>query len=316
MRLALDLEHVESDVDVRRPGRAALHRGEGRSAVLADRDDLTVEDAVRRADTALERPHHGGEAAGQIVVGPAAELTGAAAKVRDGAVAVPLHLVEPALAGRDLLDERGEHRPVAVRRRPASWPRATCLLLVALADQKPVLRVAVELRRHERPRPVEALAVQPDREAAVALLLDQLVRPAVPDLDRAGAVVAGRDLPLEVRVVERMVLDVDGERAPARLERDALRDRPARERAIALEPEVVVEPPSVVPLHDEDGIGWPRGNLPVPPSPLPGSAFADRRFHRRFRRRLRVALAPVLAECHRRQLPGPADRRTAVDVSA
>ena len=39
----------------------------------------------------------------------------------------------------------------------------------------------------------------------------QLVRAVVPDLDRAGAVLALRDLALERRVVERVVLDVDGE---------------------------------------------------------------------------------------------------------
>ena len=45
------------------------------------------------------------------------------------------------------------------------------------------------------------------------LLLDELVRAAVPDLDRAGAVVALRDLTLEGGVVEGVVLDVDGEDA-------------------------------------------------------------------------------------------------------
>ena len=38
----------------------------------------------------------------------------------------------------------------------------------------------------------------------------------------------------------------------ARLERDSLRNGPARERAVPLEPKVVVEPPGVVALHDED----------------------------------------------------------------
>jgi hypothetical protein len=51
--------------------------------------------------------------------------------------------------------------------------------------------------------------VQPHREAAVALLLEQLVRAAIPDLDRARAVVPFRDLTLEASVLERMVLDMD-----------------------------------------------------------------------------------------------------------
>src|SRR5207244_6245760 len=90
------------------------------------------------------------------------------------------------------------------------------------------------------------------RQPAVLLLLDELVRALVPDLDGARAVVPLRDLALEARVLERMVLDVHGEVLLARLERHALRHRPARERAVALEAEVVVEPPRIVPLDDED----------------------------------------------------------------
>ena len=58
--------------------------------------------------------------------------------------------------------------------------------------------------------------------------------------------------PSKLAVVERVVLDVHGQVALARLERDALRHGPARERAVALEAEVVVEPPRVVALDDED----------------------------------------------------------------
>src|SRR5207248_3221544 len=81
------------------------------------------------------------------------------------------------------------------------------------------------------------------------------------------------DLALEAPVLERMVLDVDGEVLLARLERNALRHRPRGEDAVALEAEVVVKPPRVVPLHDEDRplrLGLPalaseglRGLLPV-----------------------------------------------------
>ena len=76
--------------------------------------------------------------------------------------------------------------------------------------------------------------------------------PAVPDLDRPGPVLTRRDLALEGGVVERVVLDVHGEVALPGLERDPLRHRPARERAVALEAEVVVEPARVVALNDEE----------------------------------------------------------------
>ena len=53
--------------------------------------------------------------------------------------------------------------------------------------------------------------MQPDGETAVRLLLDEVVGATVPDLDEPGAVVPFRDLSLEGRVVERMVLDVHRE---------------------------------------------------------------------------------------------------------
>ncbi len=135
------------------------------------------------------------------------------------------------------------------------------------------------MRGYERPGALEAFAVQMNGQPAVALLLDELVRAVVPDLDGARAVVPLRDLAREGRVVEWMIFDVHGERSLARLERHALRHRPRRERAAPLEAEVVVEPPRVMALDDEDRI------LRPPP----------------FRRErlgglLRVALAVVLAE--------------------
>src|SRR4029077_19881275 len=99
-----------------------------------------------------------------------------------------------------------------------------------------------------------ALAVQPHREPAVVLLLEQLVRPVVPDLDGARAVVPLRNLPLEASVLERVILDVNREMLLAGLERNALRHRPGREHAVAFEPEVVVQPPGIVTLNDEDRI--------------------------------------------------------------
>jgi hypothetical protein len=134
------------------------------------------------------------------------------------------------------------------------------------------------VRRDERPCPFEALAVEADGQPAVTLLLDELERAAIPDLDRAGAVLARRNRPLEARVLERMILDVHRKMLLSRLERHALRDGPARERAIDLEAEVVVQAPRVVPLHDEDRLLAP---LAVPEW---------------LARRHRVALAVVLGQ--------------------
>ena len=241
-RLAVDLEHVEDLV--REPGAPLLHRREARPPVRVEGHDLAVDDRIGRAQRLGELLRHDREPLRQVVAPARDELRLAAAHVGERSVAVPLRLEQPALAARQFLRQGREHRPVdaaAGRRRP----------LLALAEDEPVLLVAGEVRRHERPRAFEPLAVQPYREAAVALLLQQLVRAAVPDLDRAGAVVPLRDLALEAPVLERMVLDVDGEVLLAGLERHAFRHGPGNEHAVALEAEVVVEPPRVVPLDDE-----------------------------------------------------------------
>src|SRR5439155_25609086 len=89
-------------------------------------------------------------------------------------------------------------------------------------------------------------------DASVLLFLRVFVGPAVPGSARAGALFALWDLPLERRIVERVLLHVDGEVLLAGLERNAFRHGPARKLAATLEPEVVVETPRVVTLHDED----------------------------------------------------------------
>ena len=152
-RLAVELEHVEDVVDEVRA--ALLHGREARAAVLVDRAHLAVEHRVRRADRAGQRPRHGREALGQVVVAPAHELHLAAAQVGERAVAVPLHLEEPALLRRDVLGERREHRRVLLGHGR----------LAGLADEEPVLLLAAELRRDERPEPLEPLAVERARSA-------------------------------------------------------------------------------------------------------------------------------------------------------
>ena len=135
--------------------------------------------------------------------------------------------------------------------------------------------------RHERPDAVEALAVQLDGQPAVALLLEELVGPAIPDLDGAGAVLSGRDRALEVAVLERVILHVHREVPLTASERDSLRHRPARERAVALEPKVVVQAPRIVSLDHESGFRARPSRLSERLRRLPGSA-----------------LAPILVEAH------------------
>ena len=123
---------------------------------------------------------------------------------------------------------------------------------------------------------VQALAVEGDHHLLVAELV-RLVGPAVPDLHHAGAVLARRDLAREVDVLDRVVLGVDRQVVALRVGRDALRDGPRDEHAVALEPQVPVQPAGVVLVHDEArllrGVGWPR---PGPGSGVEPKSRLDR----------------------------------------
>src|SRR5439155_12796212 len=243
-RHTVDLQNVEDRVDDLRVALSLLHRGEARTTLLVERAHLPVDDAFGRADRALERLRDVGEPLCQVVLVARDETCLASAHVTESAVTVPFHLVQPVVPLWQILCERGEHWLVVVAHRPQR--------VVALTEQEPVLRIAVELRGNERPRSLEPLPVQPHGETAGGFLLHDLVGSAVPDLDGAGAVVPLRDLALERRVVERVILDVYSERALPGLERNAFRNGPRCKRTVALEAEVVVEPAGVVALHDED----------------------------------------------------------------
>ena len=100
-------------------------------------------------------------------------------------------------------------------------------------------------------RPRSRSPIRSNGEPAVALSLDERVRPTIPHLDRARAVLPGGDHALEGTVGERVVLDVHREVAGAGIERDPLRHGPAAQDALLLEPEVVVQSPRSMALHHE-----------------------------------------------------------------
>jgi hypothetical protein len=109
--------------------------------------------------------------------------------------------------------------------------------------------------------PVLSLRLEQDVLAAQALsveghhhfVLAELVRfvgPLVPDLNLSGAVFALRDLPGEVDVLDRVILDVNGEVISLGVVRDPLRDRPRDEHAVALQSQVPMETARVMLVHD------------------------------------------------------------------
>ena len=238
---------------------------------VVERAELSVEHDVGRADREGGAPRDVLEPFREVVVVPALNDTSPPDTVT--IARNPSHFgsyTQPSPAGSDV-GRDGEHRPVP---RCAAFPRV-------LAQQQPVLGVAVEVRRYERPHAVEPLAVEADGQAAVALLLQQLVRAPVPDLDRAGAVLARGNRALEVGVLERVILDVHGEMPLPAPERNPFRHGPAGERPVALEPEVVVQPPRGMALDHE------ARSLVRPVAPV-----------ERLGRPVAAALTAVLVEAH------------------
>src|SRR5206468_6850761 len=90
----------------------------------------------------------------------------------------------------------------------------------------------------------------------------------VPQHDRAAAIFALRDRPLEGAIVERMVLGTHGKAVFARIEARALGHRPALEHAVELQPKVPVKPGGVVLLDDKAVAAFSLGHLKLAPARL------------------------------------------------
>src|SRR2546428_11374106 len=100
-------------------------------------------------------------------------------------------------------------------------------------------------------------------------------RSSVPQPDRSRAVLIFRDHALEVAVGQRMIFDVDGEPLVRRIETRSLRHRPAFERAVELETEVVMQAAGGGRLHDKaQASAPPLGQAALRPRRLAEIAFA------------------------------------------
>ena len=85
----------------------------------------------------------------------------------------------------------------------------------------------------------------------------------VPEHDRAGAI-AGLDRALEAAVLDRVVLDLDGEPLVCRIEGGPPRDGPGLQDAVQFEPEVEVQPGRGMLLHHETQGRRLPASLPQP----------------------------------------------------
>src|SRR5712691_4184301 len=236
-----DLLHLPSNLRLRGQPHALLDLLEAWAALLVERDDLSVEDDLGRAQRAAHRVYLG-IARRDGLAGAAQQPNDSAFDVGLGTDSVPLELEAPRIVGRRrLAHDLGEHRLDALRHR-----LPIRILRRVHAVDHPVL--AVRLEQHIAAQ--HSFSVQRDHYLAVRPLVG-LVRAAVPDLHRATAVLALWDLTREVDVVQRVVLDVDGEVVLLGVGWYALGHRPGDEHPILLESEIPVQAARGMLLHDE-----------------------------------------------------------------
>ncbi len=156
---------------------------------------------------------------------PAPRAGAAALRGHQGPHAVPLDLVGEGVVVARQAAGLGEHRPQVL-----GYGLAPGVLGRVHAVDHPVLPVRLE----QGVPALEAFPVEGEDHLVVAELLG-LVGPAVPDLHVPRAVLAGRDVALEVEVLERVVLDVHREVVALGVRRDALGHRPRHQRSVPLE---------------------------------------------------------------------------------
>jgi gas vesicle protein len=223
---------------------------EARATVGVERHDLAVEHGLARAERVHEAAQLG-VLRGDVVQVAALDVEAPGTDVGDRAHAVPLDLVGPALVVAGQRAEARLHRHDALGHRLAAGVGR-----VHAVDHPVGLAPGAE----QRVAAADALAVERDDDLAVAPGV-ALVRAGVPDRHRPRAVVALRDLAVELEVLERVVLGAHGLAVLVGVRRDPVRDRPRRERALVLEPQVPVQPPRVVLLDHEAPAGRRRGRV-------------------------------------------------------
>ena len=161
---------------------------------------------------------------------------------------------------------------------------------VGLLEKQPLFLLLPHA--HESPSAPQLEPEQLQLHLAARILLERILGleraepAAIPYDHRSSAVVAGRDHPLEVPVLERMILDVHREPLLLDTGRRPLGHRPTLEHALQLEPQIEVHVARPVLLHDETGAR--RGN---------GAAGRGRIARaKRFGRADGIALAAVVFE--------------------
>jgi hypothetical protein len=225
-----------------------LQTGEARPAILAQRDDLAVDDAGRHSQE-LSDVGQLGERDRLVQIVPALGSHASPFDEEDRPDAVPFDFERPILVVRRQLPGHGQHGLDGVGKGIGPGRRAVPM-------DHPVSIVGLE--EHEASR--APLPVEHELDFGVRPLL-HVIRTGVPDRHPAAPVLALWDVALEGRIFQRMVLGVHGEVVLLRGLGQALGERPRDKDAIAFEPEIPVETARVVLLDHESLagglLGWP-----------------------------------------------------------
>ncbi len=129
---------------------------------------------------------------------------------------------------------------------------------VTLLDEEPLLHALLDL--HERPLAAQLVALQVEEELALLQALEGILEgdphPAVPHDHGARAVVACGNDPLEIAVLEGVILDMHGESLVGRVRGRAFGDRPRFQHALHFETQVPMETGGGVHVDDEQAAGF------------------------------------------------------------
>lgn len=205
---------------------------------------------------------------------------------REDPVAVEFDLGKPTLCFRRRIRDRGQLRRQLVRQfafhhagnaqRPGPLPLAGCrygrlqgfgvgarlFVSVVPLDQQPIVLLAalvgLRLQPHQGEFAVQPLAGQDKLDLTVPEFVVRVDKSfpgtAIPGFHRPGAVMSVRDRALEVSIVQRMILDMDGNSLVRGIHGGAFAHRPAPQHVIVLQAEIPVQPGPMrlMLLHDED----------------------------------------------------------------
>src|SRR5215471_21620125 len=200
---------------------------------------------------------------------------------------LPVRMPDATLGGGDLIEGAPGARALGLGVHHAG-ASTRARRFVPLLDEEPAPPIVIASLTppdpHERPSAVKLLAVEGELEITVPVALVRIAYglpgPAVPHHHRAAAVLALRNGALEAAVFERMILYLHGQALVSGVEARPLGYRPALERAVELEAEIVVELAGCVLLNHEGQI---RRSAPA----------RSRALARGLRRGLEVPLAAI-----------------------